>query len=274
MPSLARSALWYADHGWRVFPCLPREKRPAIEQWQRRATADVLTVERWWRARPDCNIGVACGPDTGVYVVDVDRHGEDGEATLRRVLRKLGPLPETVEQRTGSGGRQLLFAYPEGRTCRNTAGSRRGLGGGVDTRGEGGFVVVPPSIHPCGDAYRWTTGPHQAPLAPLPDAWVDRLERKERITIRVPLPPSPAADAMGATVADRRIEAVARAAPGKRNDELYRAAFYLARLGRDGLVDWPGVRRRLEWAGTAAGLTDDEVRRTIGSAQRGAWEGA
>lgn len=270
MPNLARSALWYARHGWRVFPCLAAKKEPAINSWQKLATTDLRQVEAWWRVRPDSNIGVACGEDSDLYVVDVDQHGLDGEQTMTAVIRRLGELPATVEQRTGSGGRQLFLRYPVGHVCRNTAGSKRGLGPGIDTRGAGGFVVVPPSLHPCGERYRWITGPHQAQPAELPAAWVERLERKEAVTISVPLPAMRTWGEYGGNVVARRADAIARQGQGNRNDELYRGAFYLAKLAQSGLVVWLEAKAELERAGRSCGLEDFEVNRTIASAASGA----
>ena len=271
MSALARSALWYARHGWRVFPCMPHQKEPAIKAWQKQATSNPAQIEAWWRVRPDCNIGLACGAASNVYVLDIDkRPDKDGDVTMSRVVRRLGALPSSVEQRTGSGGRQMFFRYPEGHECRNTAGERRGLGAGIDTRGEGGFVVVPPSIHPCGDAYRWIVGPHQADLAPLPDGWVERLERRANVTIEVPMPPMRTWANMAEDVITRRTKMVAHAAAGGRNDELYRSSFYLAKLAESALVDWHDARRSLAWAGRACGLDPIEIERTIHSAALGA----
>jgi hypothetical protein len=241
-----------------------------VKAWQQQATTNQRQVETWWRVRPDSNVGLACGPESGLYVVDVDQHGEDGEATLRKSASRLGDLPETIEQRTGSGGRQLFFRYPVEHDCRNTAGAKRGLGPGLDTRGRGGFVVVPPSLHPCGDHYRWITGPHQGALAELPAGWVERLERREAVTITVPMPSLRTWGQIGAGVVDRRAQMVARAGPGERNEELYRGAFYLAKLAESGLVEWPAARQALVWGGLACGLTRIEIERTIHSAGLGA----
>lgn len=270
MTNLARAAAWYADHGWRVFPCIAGRKTPSIKAWQEQATNNLRQIETWWRVRPDSNIGLACGPESGLYVVDVDQHGDDGEETLRKSLKRLGPLPETVEQRTGSGGRQLFFRYPTDHDCRNTAGAKRGLGPGLDTRGRGGFVVVPPSLHPCGDTYRWVRGPHQAALADLPDGWVERLERREAVTIAVPMPSLRTWPEFGASIIDRRAQMVARAGKGERNEELYRGTFYLAKLTESGLVEWAAARQALVWGGLACGLDRIEVERTIHSAAVGA----
>lgn len=274
MSNLGRSALWYARRGWRVFPCIAGRKEPSVKAWQAQATTDLAQIETWWRVRPDSNIGIACGPDSGLYVLDVDQHGVDGEKTLKRVAAKLGALPVTVEQRTGSGGRQLFFVYPDGRVCRNTAGDKRGLGIGVDTRGDGGFVVVPPSLHPCGDHYRWTSGPHEARLAVLPEAWVARLERKPEVTIRVPLPPLRTMDAIGRTLIERRTSQLASTPSGGRNDELYRTAFFLAKQAEAGNLDWGDALRQLEWAAQACGLSSLETQRTIASARAGARQAA
>lgn len=270
--ALARAALWYARRGWRVFPCVPGDKRPALKKWQRLATAEPRQVETWWRIRPDANIGVACGPETGLFVIDVDQHGPDGEAGLAALEARLGPLPPTVEQRTGSGGRHLFFAYPIGRVLRNKAGAtprRRGQDGfrlppGVDTRGGGGFVVAPPSIHPCGDLYRWVKGPHQVEPANLPEAWVAALERRPQVRITVPIRPlrNIAGDAQDPTPLIRFVQ---EAREGNRNAALYWAARKLAELHRLGLIRDPRCAE-LEAAARAAGLDRDEVARTIASA--------
>jgi hypothetical protein len=269
--SLARSALWYARHGWRVFPVVARKKLPQIKRWPELATVDLVQVERWWREWPDANIGLACGPASGLYVVDVDQHGIDGEASLADLERKLGPLPPTVEQRTGSGGRQLFFAWPGDRDLRNKAGRpARGrseefqLPEGVDTRGEGGFVVVPPSVHPCGDIYRWTSGPHQADPAHLPEPWIRALERR-RFTVTVPI--TPFRVVTDPTAIDRLAEHVARQAKGNRNSALYWAGRKLQQLRALGLVR-DDDDRPLVAAALRAGLTEREARATLASSRR------
>lgn len=162
--SLGSAALYYASLGWPVFPLVPREKLPLFSKRSgghgvKDATSDVDQVTAWWTQHPDANIGIATGGAAGLYVVDID--GEDGEAALQRY----GALPPCPESHTGKG-RHLVFRYPEGR---NTAGK---LGPKIDTRGEGGYIVAPPSIHPNGHRYRWVTAPSKADVPPLPDAMV------------------------------------------------------------------------------------------------------
>jgi hypothetical protein len=258
MPDLAKAALWYAGIGWRVFPCVPCRKQPAVKGWPERATTDERRIAAWWRARPDCNIGVACGAASDLHVLDVDRHDADGEEALRAALGRLGPLPVTIEQRTGSGGRQLFFRYPVGHDCRNTTAR---IGGGLDTRGEGGFVVVPPSIHPCGRRYRWSRGPHETDLADLPHGWIARLERREDVATAGPIVPPRSVGHAG------MLAFVARQVPGNRNAALYWAARKLSEQSRLGIVRWPGDRALIH-AAEACGLGQGEAARTIASAKR------
>jgi hypothetical protein len=159
------------DHlarGWSIVPVRPADKRPLVrwEEFQhRRASADEALG--WLRAWPDAGIGVVTGAISGLVVLDVDpAHG--GDASLARLEREHGGLPATVEARTGGGGRHLYFAHPGG-LVRNKAG----LAPGIDLRGDGGYVVAPPSLHASGRRYAWVDGraPAQTGLAPLP-AWV------------------------------------------------------------------------------------------------------
>ena len=272
MTSLARSALWYARHGWRVFPCLASDKKPAIKGWPKLATNDLAQIQAWWRIRPDSNIGIACGPLTGLYVLDIDQHGIDGEQALAVLVDKLGPLPATVEQRTGSGGRQLLFACPVDREMRNKAGAapRPGqaagfrLPPGMDSRGDGGFVVVPPSLHPCGERYRWLTGPHQLAPAKLPEPWAAALEHRRPVTITVPLTPlrHVSGQEIGAL-----LRFVASQGEGNRNAALYWATRKAEELRRLGLVTGDNTAA-LRQAARSAGLDEVEAARTIASAKR------
>lgn len=166
--SLGAAALYYGTLGWPVFPLVPGEKLPLLSKRDggngvKDATTDGEQITAWWTQYPDANIGLATGRGADLYVVDIDdQQGEDA-------LLRYGPLPVTPESHTGKG-RHLLFSYAGGR---NTAGR---LGPKIDTRGEGGYIVAPPSIHPNGGRYRWVTPPHKAAVAPLPVAIAEQLE--------------------------------------------------------------------------------------------------
>lgn len=166
---LLKAALDYGRLGWSVIPVEARGKRPLI-RWQvyQSRRADPLEIAEWFRRWPDANVAVVTGVVSGLVVLDLDpRHG--AAESLQRLQREHGPIGETVEAVTGGGGRHLYFAHP-GEIVRN----RVGLAPGVDLRGDGGYVVAPPSVHASGAPYRWTCSPDVFPLASLP-AWLVRL---------------------------------------------------------------------------------------------------
>lgn len=141
--AMLHHALALASKGMFVFPCRPRDKRPATENGLKDATVDRDQITAWWTAQPDCNIAIATGAVSKIFVVDAD--GPDAERELQRL-----ELPTTVEAITARG-RHLYFRHP-GAPIRNTA-SR--VAPGIDTRGDGGYVLCPPSCHPSGALYRW-----------------------------------------------------------------------------------------------------------------------
>ena len=168
--TFASFAAWYAAHGWAVFPCLTRGKTPRIPGGFKGASTDPETVRQWWLRWPDANVAVATGGMSGIFVVDIDV-GKGGRESFTDLADAHGGAPDTVRQLTGSGGEHLLFRHPA--DCpRNTAGK---LGAGIDTRGDGGYIIVPSSIHPdTGAAYSWVDGcePWAIELADLP-AWLN-----------------------------------------------------------------------------------------------------
>jgi hypothetical protein len=166
------AALSYQARGWSVIPIEPRGKRPLVpwQEYQSRA-ARAGEVEAWFGARRGAhfggNVGIVTGAVSGLVVLDVDpAHGAD--ASLAELELEHGPLPATIEARSGGGGRHLYFAHPGG-----VVHNRVGIAPGIDLRGDGGCIVAPPSTHPNGRRYAWLSGraPDEAKLAPLP-AWL------------------------------------------------------------------------------------------------------
>ena len=166
------AALAYARRGWAVLPChdptaggcscairdcASPAKHPRTRRGLHDATTELRTVKRWWRRWPDANVGLRTGAASGLVVLDVDpAHG--GEASLAELVDAYEALPATLEVRTG-GGRHLYFAHPGVRVA-NSAG---GLGPGLDVRGDGGYILAPPSRHASGATYRrLTPGPPAA----------------------------------------------------------------------------------------------------------------
>jgi hypothetical protein len=161
----AKAATRYLTLGWSVLPLRARDKRPLISwthlQTQRASENDIA---EWFRRWPDANIGIVTGEISNLIVLDVDpKHG--GDVALEHLERRYRPLPLTVEATTGGGGRHFYFTHP-GLLTRN----RAGLAQGVDLRGDGGYIVAPPSIHPSGKSYEWAPGhaPDEIVLAAFP----------------------------------------------------------------------------------------------------------
>jgi len=152
MSKLYHAACSLAKRGVPVFPVRPKRKEPATQKGVLDATVDLARIEAWWGAMPEANIGIATGRASNMLVLDVDRHdGRDGDAALAALEARHGALPPTVTVATGSG-RHLYFhigAY----AVHNSTGK---LGEGLDIRGDGGYVIAPPSVHPSGQHYAWT----------------------------------------------------------------------------------------------------------------------
>lgn len=171
--SMLEHALAYAASGWRVFPvhvaapggpcscgdafCRSPGKHPRTKGGLHDATTDEARIRAWWRGGAAWGIGLATGAGSGVFVVDVDTaeaHGVDGVSSWEG---RFGPIADMATQtsRTGSGGYHIFFTYPDDQVITNSRGS---LPKGVDLRGDGGYVILPPSVHPGGARYRWEEG--------------------------------------------------------------------------------------------------------------------
>lgn len=151
--NLAAAALQLAQQGYRVFPLQPRGKKPLIKQWQKVATTNAAQVQQWWQQHPTANIGIATGKLSGLYVLD--RDGSAGSTSYKKL--RCQALESTLQVVTSRGVHHYL-QYPS-KGIRNSAGH---VATGIDVRGEGGYVVAPPSVHPSGHVYRWHN--HGAPL--------------------------------------------------------------------------------------------------------------
>jgi hypothetical protein len=146
--------------------CPNMGKHPRIA-WSKEAGTPAM-----WEKWPNDGFGIATGIRSGIWVLDVDpKNG--GVETLAELEQKNAPLPKTLSVRTGSGGLHFYFQFP-GPDYRNTAGA---LGAGLDTRGDGGYVVGAGSLHKSGRRYNWQNGPADAELAVAPD-WLLKLVKQ------------------------------------------------------------------------------------------------
>ncbi|MDB4306323.1 bifunctional DNA primase/polymerase [bacterium] len=158
-----RAALWYAQRTWAVFPLqgkVPFKGSNGVHD----ATTSSDRIVAWWSQHPTANIGVRTGPESRIWVLDIDpKHG--GGMTLEMLMEEHGSLPATPRQDTGGGGEHYVFSWPtNGREVRNSAGK---VGPGIDVRGVGGYVVVPPSVHPdTKREYVWDEDDHPLKIEP------------------------------------------------------------------------------------------------------------
>jgi putative DNA primase/helicase len=156
------AALQYAGRGWAVFPlhsikdsrCTCGQdcgrnaaKHPRLKGGFKIATTDYRQIEAWFQEWPDANVGIATGTVSRLVVIDVD--GAEGAAALRALVEQHGALPRTAIVKTARG-LHIYFAMPSG--CGPIPCSARN---GLDVRGDGGFVVAPPSRHASGHFYQW-----------------------------------------------------------------------------------------------------------------------
>lgn len=162
------TALQYAQRGLAVFPVREMDKTPLTKNGCKDAIKDADIIRRWWGQLPNANIGMATGQASGLWVLDID--GDEGAESLRALEATYGDLPPTMEVLTGGGGRHLYFSLPKGLEMPNSAGK---VGPKIDVRGNGGYVVAPPSVHKSGRKYVWSVDSLDTPVdAPV---WLQNL---------------------------------------------------------------------------------------------------
>jgi len=227
------------EHSWRIFPCAPRDKNPLLTDWPRRASSNADVISRWAEKYRACNWGVACGPESSVFVLDVD--GERGENSLRSLVEQHGTWEKTLTASTARGT-HFYFQYPAAETIIRNSASK--IGAGIDVRGRRGYTIIPPSTHPSGTTYQWAGEPQ---VAPAPDWLLESITSAARPIIEA--------------------SEIGILPEGCRNDGLARLAGALRRKGKS--------RTEIESELLAANLRrcrpplrDDEVRKIAGSIMR------
>jgi bifunctional DNA primase/polymerase-like protein len=207
------AALCVASDGIPVFPCRRPDKRPTCPHGFYDATRDAAAVKRLWATHPGNLIGVPTGPLSGLFVADIDsgRHASAAEWHQHNQHRM-----QTRVHRTESGGLHLLFRHHPG-----LHNSQSKLAHGVDTRGEGGYVIW------------WAAHVTQAssgisaPLEPVPEWMLEAL-------IPPPPPPPPHRHFDSISSLGGILRAVASASPGERSALLFWGACRMGEAVRDG----------------------------------------
>ena len=219
---MLRAALSLACEGIPIFPCDPRTKQPLTRHGFKDATTDRAIIESWWSEYPDAMIGMPTGRITGVFVVDLDTK-HDGPKHFAALCEQHGGAPVTRTATTPTLGSHLHYRYPEDRHIRNSAGK---LGRGIDIRGEGGYIILPPSRRNDGASYCWDIPDGEVSVADAPEWLLDEIDRRARL----PTPP-PVNGAAGSSWAQAALQSelgrVLSASERERNDTLNRASFAL-----------------------------------------------
>ena len=173
------AAIKYATkYGFAVFPVVAHTKRPITPHGCKDAKKDVGAIKARWKRHPDASIGIATGSISQLIVIDEDvdpNTGLDGTDSIRTWERNHAALPETARAITGRGGVHLYYHYA-GSDIKNSTG----LLEGVDVRGEGGYVVAPPSTHPNGTEYAWEDDPDDIGIVELNDTVRELLDPKKK----------------------------------------------------------------------------------------------
>lgn len=173
-----QAAVEYINMGLAVFPIKYKDKIPLTRNGCKDATTDAAIVKAWWQKYPNANVGIATGLKSGgLFVIDLDideDKGINGYQTIRDWERKNGILPDTWSSITGRGGYHLFFKSSKQIT------NRTGILEGVDIRGEGGYIVAPPSTHANGHKYEWEYSPDDFELVEADEVVYKLLETDKR----------------------------------------------------------------------------------------------
>jgi putative DNA primase/helicase len=294
---ILEAALAYAARGWPVFPCNPRVDPPDTPSKKRkskaplvagpdkdgndkpiphtgglwRASTDPDQIRAWWAQYPKALIGMPTGARSGVIVIDLDPKDVPLDAVLRTLHDAVGPLPRGPRVETQSGGLHIYFKVPdEGEIPKNSAKRLER----IDWRGDGGYVIVPPSTMADGKSYRWLVSPDDLAFPEAPLEVLDLVYQRGAFarvaakgvgqgdTLVANRPPRISDDPAETAIrkyahgALERVRAdVARAPKGRRGTELNAAAFAMGPFVELGLMTEREVTAALQDGADACGLT-------------------
>jgi len=288
-------ALRYANLGWKIVPlhyptftedgvkcscgkkeCKNQGKHPIPSKWTEVATDDKTQITEWWKVKPQANIGIACGPESGIFLVDID-----GDKSVERMKvfattrgADINSDLNTVKSKT-SRGFHLVFKWDD-RLAELKNWTK--LSEDLDIKSTGGQFVAPPSAHKSGIQYEWITPPWGVDPKPLPDWLFDFLKteqakkKQEKLKKKVE-------DAkkrkyqVGKYVdvaIDDELHILRSVSEGERNTQLNESAIKLYGLSKGGYIDRSDVDSALAREARRLGLKEREIRATMDSAWNGA----
>jgi hypothetical protein len=277
--NILEEALAYATNGLTVFPAKPdkagsykaKKFSPEGKRWG--ATKDPDTIRSYWAERPDASLGIPTGEENEIWVWDIDNKTVDGFASHAALMAEHGApslFDTTLEADTPTDGRHLFFKHPgPGFKIKNSVSK---IAPGIDVRGDGGMVLVAPSVKPGKGAYRWR---NKMPIVRAPE-WLESLvmdtgsnakrEHADLPPVSIP-PPPPDASRVEKALHDE-YHRVALTPAGKRNAQLNKSSFALGRFVGAGELDEQKAIQTMVTASKANGSYDedeDECAETINS---------
>jgi hypothetical protein len=237
---MKQAALELASAGWFVFPVQERGKQPLV-RWRDESTSDTGKVSEWWDRWPNANIGIDCGKS---QLVVVDYDGVEP------------PVVDTLQVKTGRGVHH--YFHNDGDPVPNSASA---IGDKIDVRGEGGYVLAPPSVHPSGAVYEWSDNR----IAPLDDSLRVRMVKKKE-EYHSDTTVTRLGGSWGEKILQSEAAIVRTTGQGKRNHQLFESALRVMSAVKGGHLD-----RHIAWAqileaAVGAGLDRSEAEGTIESA--------
>lgn len=161
--TVGEQAIEYVNSGWSVLPVRPDEKRPYMTNWLQytKTRAPIPMVEGWFNNLAGAGVGAVTGRISNMVVLDVEK---DCPYTIEELLKK---YPTQMVAKSGGGGYHLFYQYP---TNQARVSNRVRIFEKADLRADGGFIVLPPTMHPSGNRYQWIK---RGPLGAFPTALLE-----------------------------------------------------------------------------------------------------
>lgn len=232
------SATFYAQHNIKTFPVKRQGKYPLCQHGFKSATDNEVVLQEWNKQFPNCNIGIPTGAINNIFVVDID--GVSGEQSLAAFENTYGKL-NAATVNTGKG-RHLYFKMPKDIAINCSV---RTVAPGIDIRGNGGYVVAPPSIHPNGNKYTWENFDFSQDFPTAPEWLIDLIINSEKSKI------------------DFLLEEIANAPEGTRNDTLISDTVKICHSANKQFRDVSEVKEDIINAALESGLPKTEVIKTV-----------
>jgi hypothetical protein len=225
--------------GFRVFPLRRDTGTPVFTEWPERASADAAQIKAWWSGTyAGCGVGIATGPASGIWVLDIDVKDADGFSSLRELTLAHGgsvdDFMRTMAVRTPSGGAHVYFRWDEASAAEGgVRNSAKQLAPGLDVRGIRGYVRAPEV-----GAYRIVerSGVKATAVTSAP-GWLVGLCKQRRSASTDPMTNadiryriSAGGQKWGRFQAAESVRRLGRSPAGTRNDNLNKTAYRLGKL--------------------------------------------